>query len=221
MDNEKRVVEMTTAEAEAFAAFQKQQEKERIAQQRKENREVYSELVDDEIATALPELRALSDQIKAVKAKVFENFKEVLRMKSEVMQLTTDTQRSHTFTHSNGSMRLTLGVNAVDDWRDTVEDGITMVKQYIESLATDDKSKMLVNTVLRLLSRDQKGTLKASRVLQLRRMAEETQDDTFIEGVRIIEESYQPSTTKTFIRAEFKDDKGWHIVPLSVTEADD
>lgn len=96
-----------------------------------------------------------------------------------------------------------------------------MVKQYIESLATDDKSKMLVNTVLRLLSRDQKGTLKASRVLQLRKMAEETQDDTFIEGVRIIEESYQPSTTKTFIRAEFKDDKGWHIVPLSVTEADD
>ena len=186
-----------------------------------QSREVYAELVNDEIATALPELRALSDQIKAVKAKVFENFKEVLRMKSEVMQLTTDAQRSHTFTHSDGSMRLTLGVNAVDDWRDTVEDGITMVKQYIESLATDDKSKMLVNTVLRLLSRDQKGTLKASRVLQLRKMAEETQDDTFIEGVRIIEESYQPSTTKTFIRAEFKDDKGWHIVPLSVTEADD
>lgn len=88
---------MTTAEAEAFAAFQKQQEKERIARQRKANREVYAELVDDEIATALPELRALSDQIKAVKAKVFENFKEVLRMKSEVMQLTTDTQRTHLY----------------------------------------------------------------------------------------------------------------------------
>lgn len=45
---------MTTAEAEAFAAFQKQQEKERISRQRKANREVYAELVDDEIATALP-----------------------------------------------------------------------------------------------------------------------------------------------------------------------
>lgn len=220
MEENKTMVEMTAEQAEAFAAFQKQQEKERIAKQRKENRDTYAALVDDEIAAALPELRDLSEQIKAVKAKVFENFKEVLKMKSEVMQLTTDTQRSHTFTHSDGSMRLTLGVNTIDGYRDTVEDGIAMVRQYIESLATDEKSKMLVNSVLRLLSRDQKGTLKASRVLQLRKMAEETGDDTFIEGVRIIEESYLPTTTKAYIKAEFKDDGGWHIVPLSVTDAD-
>ena len=73
--------------------------------------------------------------------------------------------------------------------------------------------------MLRLLSRDQKGTLKASRVLQLRKMAEETGDETFIEGVRIIEESYQPTETKQYIRAEYRDDSGaWKIIPLSVTE---
>ena len=73
---------------------------------------------------------------------------------------------------------------------------------------------------MRLLAKDQKGTLKASRVLQLRKMAEETGNEQFIEGVRIIEESYQPTVTKQFIRADVKGDNGeWVSIPLSVTEA--
>ena len=220
MDEKKKTVVMTSEEAAAFTAFQEHQKKERIKQQRRENRALYAELVDAEIEAALPELRNLSEDIKTVKTKVMENFKGVLKLKSDVMHMTADMQRTHTFTHSNGMMRLTLGVNSIDGYRDTVEDGIAMVRGYIESLATDDKSRMLVSTVLRLLSRDQAGNLKASRVLQLRKMAEESGDDMFIEGVHIIEESYQPATTKTFIRAEYKDDKGWHIVPLSVTDAD-
>ena len=220
MEEKKTVVEMTEEQAAAFAKFQKQQEKEELAKQRKENREAYAQLVDEQIADAIPELQSLSEQIKAVKSAVFGNFGEVLKMKDEVMKMTSDKQRSHTFTHSDGNMRITLGVNTIDGWRDTVEDGIAMVRQFIESLATDDNTKMLVKTVLRLLAKDQQGNMKASRVLQLRKMADETGNETFQEGVKIIEESYLPSTTKQFIRAEYKDDKGWHIVPLSVTEVD-
>lgn len=118
-------------------------------------------------------------------------------------------------------MRLTLGYNCIDGYRDTVEDGIAMVKEYIESLATDEKTKSLVGAIMRLLSRDGMGNLKASRVLQLRKMAEESGDDKFREGVQLIEESYQPTMTRQFIRAEYKDEKGgWHIIPLSVTDAD-
>jgi hypothetical protein len=52
-------------------------------------------------------------------------------------------------------------------------------------------------------------------------MAEESGNERFIEGVKIIEESYQPALTKQYIRAEYKDEKGqWRIVPLSVTEVE-
>ena len=218
---EKVNVTMTAEEQQQFEAFKKQQEKEAAAKRRKENRAAYAQIVDEQVAAALPYLRELSERIKVVKATVFGNFTEVLKMKSDVMGLTVDGQRSHTFTHSNGNLRLTLGVNTIDGYRDTVEDGITMVKQYIESLAVDDNSRALVNTVLRLLSRDQQGNIKASRVLQLRKMADETGNEQFIEGVKIIEESYQPATTKQFIRAEYKDEKGaWKIVPLSVTDVE-
>ncbi len=218
---EKVNVTMTAEEQQQFEAFKKQQEKEAAAKRRKENRAAYAQIVDEQIAAAIPELRELSAKIKDVKATVFGNFEEVLKMKADVMGLTQEGQRSHTFTHSNGNLRLTLGVNTIDGYRDTVEDGITMVKKYIESLAVDDNSRALVNTVLRLLSRDQQGNIKASRVLQLRKMADETGNEQFIEGVKIIEESYQPATTKQFIRAEYKDDKGtWKIVPLSVTDVE-
>lgn len=219
MDEKARTtVEMTAEEQEQFAAFKAEQERKARMERRKENRQAYAQIVDEQVQLAIPELMCLSEQIKTVKNTVFSNFRAVLAMKEDVMSLTQAGQHSHTFTTSDGLMRLTLGVNTIDAYRDTVEDGIAMVRKYIESMAKDDNSRALVNAVLRLLSRDQKGTLKASRVLQLRKMAEDTGDETFIEGVKIIEESYQPSETKQYIRAEYKDDKGWHVIPLSVTD---
>ena len=219
-ENKTTTVEMTAEEQAQFAAFKEEQEKKARQQRRKENREMYAQLVDEQVALAIPELQSLSEQIKAVKYTVFGNFRTVLDMKADVMSLTKQSgQHSHTFTTSDGNMRITLGRNTIDAYRDTVEDGIEMVRNYIESLAKDENSRTLVNAVMRLLARDQKGTLKASRVLQLRKMADDSGDETFQEGVRIIEESYQPAETKQYIRAEYKDEKGWHIIPLSVTDA--
>ena len=74
--------------------------------------------------------------------------------------------------------------------------------------------------VFRLLCRDAIGTLKASRIVQLRKVAEYTGDARFMEGVRIIEESYQPEVSKQFIRAEVKDKNGmWKPIPLGMTES--
>lgn len=214
-------VTMTADERREFEAYRAEKQKKEAAERRKQQRTDYAAMVDDEVRTTLPVLRELSEQIKTVKSTVFGNFDAILRMKSEVLGLTKDDQRSHTFTTSDSKFRLTLGVNTVDGYRDTVEDGIAMVKAYIESLAKDETSKALVNAVLRLLSRDQSGNIKASRVLQLRKMAEETGDERFIEGVQIIEESYQPTETKKYIRAEYKNDKGaWVNIPLGMTDVE-
>lgn len=214
-------VEMTAEERKEYEAFKAEREKKRAAEERKQQREQYADMVDDEVAAAIPQLRELSEQIKTVKDTVFGNFDAILKMKADILGLTKDDQRSHTFTTSDSQLRLTLGVNCVDGYRDTVEDGIAMVKNYIESLAKDDATKALVNAVLRLLSRDGQGNIKASRVLQLRKMAEDSKDELFLEGVRIIEESYQPTVTKKYIRAEYRDDKGgWKYIPLAMTDVD-
>lgn len=159
--------------------------------------------------------------LKNAKDKIFGNFETILKMKAEIIGAARDGQCSHTFTNSDSTLRIILGVNCIDGYRDTVEDGIAMVKTYIESLAKDEATKSLVNAVLRLLSRDGQGNIKASRVLQLRKMAEDSGNEQFLEGVRIIEESYQPTVSKKFIRAQYKDDKGaWRYIPLGMTDVD-
>ncbi|MBD5225536.1 MAG: hypothetical protein HDS68_06180, partial [Bacteroidales bacterium] len=46
-------------------------------------------------------------------------------------------------------------------------------------------------------------------------------DERFLEGVRIIEESYQPTISKRYIRAQYKNDKGaWCYIPLGMTDVD-
>ena len=70
------------------------------------------------------------------------------------------------------------------------------------------------------LSKDQKGNLKASRVLQLRQIAEKVNNEKFTEGVEIIMNSYAPIPSKKFIQAFAKNDKGeWEVIPLSLTDA--
>lgn len=220
-ENNKQTVEMTAEEMAEYRAFQKAKAKKEAEVKAKAEREEYKKLVDEEIEHSIPVLLGISEQIKDSKQKVMDNFKTILEMKSDLFKTKVkDDQRSHTFTNSEGNKRITLGVYVTDGYRDTVEDGIAIVKEYIASLANDDKTLALVNMVFRLLARDAKGTLKASRIVQLRKVAQDTGDERFLEGVRIIEESYQPEVSKQFIRAEIKNENGmWKPIPLGMTES--
>lgn len=215
-------VTISAEDFKAFQAYQAEKAKQEAAEARKAARVTYQQMVDDELA-AVPQLRALSEEIKTVKDTTFGNFSAVLDMKAEVVGFKEDGQFSHTFTNSESTMRLTLGVNTVDGWTDMAETGIAMVRRYLEGLANDDKTKALVNAVLTLLSKDRQGNLNASKVLQLQKMAEDSGDEQFIEAVKIIRESYQPTETRRYIRAQYRDEttgNAWRNVPLSITDVD-
>ena len=220
-ERSKQTVFMTEEEKAEFEAFQQAKARKAAEEKAKADREMYRQMVDEEIENSIPVLLGISEEIKESTQKVLDNFKAILAMKSDLFKTKMrNDQRSHTFTNSAGDKRITLGVYVTDGYRDTVEDGIAIVKEYIASLANDEKTQALVNMVFRLLSRDAKGTLKASRIVQLRKVAEDTGDARFMEGVRIIEESYQPEVSKQFIRAEMKDRNGmWRPIPLGMTES--
>ena len=211
-------VEMTAQERQEYEAFKVMMARKAAEAKRKSDREAYTALVDETIAAVMPELTNISEAIAQKKTAAAEAFRGALEMKAELFGVKDD-QQSHTFTNSEGTMRITIGHYMLDNYRDTVNEGIAMVKTYIESQARDEASRALVKAILRLLSRDEAGNLKASRVLQLQKMAEETGDERFIEGVRIIQESYQPTPSKDYIRAAVRDESGaWVAVPLSMTD---
>lgn len=221
MEENKETVVMTADEKAEFEAYRRAKALKEAEERAKAEREEYKRMVDEEIERSIPVLLGVSDEIKACKQKVLDNFKAILELKSDLFKTKLrDNQRSHTFTNSAGDKRITLGVYVTDGYRDTVEEGIAIVKDYITGLAKDEKTRALVSMVLKLLSRDAKGTLKASRIVQLRKIAEDTGDRQFLEGVRVIEESCQPEVSKQFIRAEVRGENGaWKPVPLGMTES--
>ena len=217
---ENATVTMSAAELAEFEAFKAAQAAKKAKEERKQNLEMFNAMIDEQVTETIPELLSISDELSTLKKTVFENFKTLLDMKKDVMKMTKDNQRSHTFTTSDGKYRVELGCYQLDNYKDTVNDGIAMIKEFIKGLAKDPETQSLVDMVLKLLSKDQKGNLKASRVLQLRQMADKINDERFTEGVEIIMDSYAPIPSKQFIRAFIKGEDGeWLPIPLSITDA--
>src|SRR5699024_11134901 len=97
----------------------------------------------------------------------------LIALKDSLYKTKTD-RHSNTFTTSDGRITVSLGYRTNDDWDDTVNAGVAKVKEFISSLAKDDTSAALAEMVLNLLAKDRKGNLKASRVLQLRQIAQKS-----------------------------------------------
>lgn len=144
MTEERKAVEMTDEELRQFEAFKAAQAEKNAKEQAKRDREAYRDLVDETIERAILSLALISNGIKKTKKLVLNDFKNVIDMKADVLKLKKDGQRSDTFTNSKGDKRITIGVYTTDGYRDTVEDGIAIVKEYIEGLASDEKTKSLV-----------------------------------------------------------------------------
>ena len=226
-ENAKQQVEMTAEEFAAYQAFKAEQAKKEAEARIEALRGSYADMAEAFINKTIKKLTPLSVSIKKKKAEVLEEFSALQRLKSELLDIDgKEMPKSHTFTNKAGDKRVTVGVYETDNYDDTVEEGIAIVKGYIESLAQDERSQQLVKMVMSLIARSATGALKASRVVRLHKLADESGDPRFIEGVRIIEAAYRPAISRTYIRCEVRSIdpesqviKDWEALPLGMTES--
>lgn len=185
-------------------------------QQIQEDRETYKTLVDKFVVGNVKTLQNLSSQMMLIKKNVFESAELLIDMKDDLYKTKAD-RRSNTFTTQDGLMSITLGNRINEGWDDTVNAGIAKVKDYLGTLAKDDNSAALVETVMGLIAKDRKGNLKANKVLELEKLAIKTQDEKFLDGIAIIKAAYRPTPSCQFIEVTLKDEKGNDVkLPLSM-----
>lgn len=218
---------MTEVNLSALSEEQKKALKEELireeqARQQKESedRQAYKKLANDTILKVVPELKELSNRLREVKRQVYKDFQSVLELKREVFG-TDGEQATHTFTTEDGKNRITIGYRTNDKYDDTADVGIAMVKEYLSSLVRDTETENLIKIINSLMSKDKMGNLKASRVLQLTKYANESDNEKFKEGVKIIQDAYKPDKTKTFVSCQVKNEAGeWTSIPLGMTETE-
>ena len=183
----------------------------------------YKDLVDEAVNDTVPEAEDVSRMLEQRKAGIFERFHSIIAMKEDLYKgsksMAKEGRFTDSFTNKAGTARVTLGFNTNDAYDDTYTAGVEKVKEYIQSLASDDKSRQLaemVNTLL--MERSKAGQLKAQNVLRLENMANESGDPTFIEGMKIIRDAYRPERTKQFVNVEVKDASGkFQTISLNMT----
>ena len=216
----KQTVEVTAEELELLKAAKAEKAKREAQEKRERDLQTYKKLVDEAIAETVPEAHCIQEMLTRTKDGIMERFRAVIDLKETLFVCSKqlkDGRYSDTFTNSDSNMRVTVGYNTLDAYDDTYTAGVEMVNQYIESLATDEKSKQLadmVNTLLR--ERSKVGQLKAQNVLRLEQMAAESKDETFIEGMRIIREAYRPQKSKQFVKVEVKNPETNEWVPITM-----
>jgi hypothetical protein len=187
--------------------------------QKEKDRKAYKDLVNSSVPTLVGALAAVSEELSILKLDIFEGLKTLLDLKQDAYQVKQG-QQTHTFTDDQGN-GITYGFRVVDGWDDTVNAGIDKIKEVIESMAKDENSAKLVSTVNKLLKKDAKGHLKSSRVLELRQLAEEFNDDQFSDAVKIIQDAYKPVRSAFFIEAYTTNAQGKKVyIPLSITSVD-
>ena len=183
-------------------------------QKRLDDTNAYKDLVSGFCHRTKDKLLALSGMMRQHKDEVFNDVASIIQLKEALYNVKVD-RHSNSFTADG--ITVSLGRRTNDGWDDTVEAGIAKVKEFLATLAKDDDSAKLYKAVMQLLSKDRKGNLKASSMLQLERYAAEWNDPLFSEGVQIIREAYRPVETCDFISVTYKDEDGKvHAIPLSL-----
>lgn len=201
--------EMTPEQVEA-------QQKREARQKYDADRKAYKELINSQVEMLFPHIEMISSGISALKKNCYKSFDAAIELKRELYGARVDENLSHTFSNADNTKKITIGNRYKDEWDDTVTAGIDLAKQRIESYGGE-----LVSMTLKLLAKNNKGELKASKILQLRNFAVEHDDEKLLEAVEIIERAHKASVTATFVLAERKNEQGqWITVPLSATTED-
>lgn len=211
---------INTLSAKEKAALMRELKEELAAEEREktERRRKYKDAVNKKVPSLFVTLKKANDVLTAAKKKVYDELADLITEKGSVYDRHQD-QASHTFSTEEG-LSITIGYRTNDGWDDTVDVGIQKVTDYIQSLGKDANSRKLVKTVLQLLAKDKTGNLKASRVLQLKKLADDIGDKNFSDAILIIQDAYRPSRSKQFVSARFVDAQSgvWQDLPLSISD---
>lgn len=209
-----------TPEQRAALKAQLEAEERAEKQKREESIDAYKQSVDEFCRDVFARMKRVSDQLRVEKERVFEASDILIQMKEELFNTKQD-RHSNQFTTSDGRITVALGYRINDGWDDTVDIGIAKVKEYLRSLTSTEEGAKAVEIILKLLAKDKKGNLRASSMIQLEQHAARYGDPLFVEGVKIIRDSYRPVDSCQFISVQWKDENGVkHTLPLSLSSMD-
>jgi len=206
------IASMTLEQLEALVAKKRQEQ----SKSRDDYKETVAHMVEENLLT----LKSASKMLSEAKTLVFSDINTLLSLKKEVYGTSGDkSQQSWTFSTDSGS--IVAGYRMIDDWDDSYTAGIEKVKEFVNSLAKDEDSANLAETLLSFIKSERNGKLKSQNILDLKKMADKVGSATLTDGVNIIIAAKRPKRSAMFVEASIVDESGnKEYIPLSISSVD-
>ncbi|MDI3319152.1 DUF3164 family protein [Pinibacter soli] len=211
-----------TAEEKKQLLKELEAEHAQVSKRKQEERANYKKLASEAVNNIFPILKDVSESLADAKKFAYSELGTLITLKAELYNKSQE-QFSHTFTNEDSSISITVGHRIVDGWDDTINTGIAKVNDFIARISENKTNdvKAIIDAMQRLLSKDAQGNLKASRVLELKKMADKFNDTELNDAIEIIEQAYKPKRTKRFVSCQFKNEDGQFVVlPLNIVDAE-
>ena len=138
---------------------------------------------------------------------LFKDFQNILSLKASVYGDKVHGFESHTSTLEDGSASITIGHNVTIGFDGTESIGVEKIKEFLNSLASDDSNvKKLSKAVNTLLKPSVKtGMLNPASIIQLSKLRDDFNSDLFSEGLDIIISAQQRRVDSMYV-------SGWKFI---------
>lgn len=177
--------EMTIEEMEAKIA--KMKRKKRI--KREKEQKIYVENRDKNITELIAEAETLQLMITNFKL----NVSEIMVLQSDKLteygQIRKNSKGGFSITNTVGDKRVVRRRDTEPTWDERAEKGVDLLRDYLGDVVKKRNIKDF-ELIMGFLVRNEKGDLEHSRVMELLKHEDYSNDERWTEGIRLVKEGY-------------------------------
>lgn len=204
--------------AQEKALLKKLKAKQSKAQAAKEKAKVkYEKDRDKNIHNAVKTAQSLNEKLGNFKAVISQIMEAQHIALDQYGDLNGNSKGGFSIVNSTGDMKVSRTRDTMPQWDERGEKGVVLLHDFLYDTVKKSNQKMF-SLLMRFLAKNEKGDLEYSRVMLLLKERDTYDDPRWIEGIRLIEESYQVHMRGYGYEFFIKDSEGkWSRISLNFT----
>lgn len=194
--------------AKKQAKAQKEKDKARMSYERQR---------ENTIRKIVSRAKSLSQILLEFKQLIAEEMETQHQALTEYGEIRGNSKGGFSITSADGSMRVIRTRDTEPFWDERGTKAVVMLKEFLEETAKK-RDKDLFEILMGFLSRNDKGDLEYAKVFHLLKHRNAFSDPRWIEGLNLLEESFQVNLRGYGYEIKVKDEQGkWQMIGLNFT----
>lgn len=184
----------TTTEEPTIEELEAMLAKKKSARKKKEERErlAYEKSRDEMIEILLETASDLAGKMSQFKEGCHSALNGHQLKLEEYGKIRSSSKGGFSLTHSDGTMRVVRTRDTEPTWDERATKAVDLIKSFLQD-KIKHQDKKLFEILMGFLERNKKGDLEYSKVFGLLKHRDKYDDERWVEGLRLLEQSYSTS----------------------------